>query len=239
MFLVVRVLCTTKISATPIFFIQDVFLKWDHFHCKFWLNLWHIDKQSIWMHIRLIQIEYSQFEYTNMHFKILTIASQKALTKLIVFLFYLTLSLALFVTKGAYWTLSMAAYCYLNWPMFVLPIKVPFHLVSPSLWNGKYEQKYKENVNKSELKIFILDLSKLLVARMLTVVHVLENYVAVAAVIVELWKNPGKYAWNACQKNEPWALLEFLFVKDNPRSNKIYFQIFEYFIVIMNEFLLF
>ena len=75
MFLVVRVLCTRKLSTTPIFFAQDVFLKWDYFHCKLWLNLWHIDKQSIWMHIWLIQIEYSQFEYTNMHFKILTISS--------------------------------------------------------------------------------------------------------------------------------------------------------------------
>ena len=73
----------------------------------------------------------------------------------------------------------------------------------------------------------------------LTVVHVLENYVAVAAVIVERWKNPGKYAWSACQKNEPSALLEFLFVKDNPMSNKIYFQKFLCFVVIMNEFLIF
>ena len=45
----------------------------------------------------------------------------------------------------------------------------------------------------------------------LTVVHVLENYVAVAAVIVETWKNPGKYAWNVCQKNEPSASLQFPF----------------------------
>ena len=35
-----------------------------------------------------------------------------------------------------------------------------------------------------------------------TVVHVPENSVAVAAVTVEQWKNPGKYAWNACPKNK-------------------------------------
>ena len=60
----------------------------------------------------------------------------------------------------------------------------------------------------------------------LTVVHVRENFVAVAAAIVERWRSPGKYAWNVCQKNEPSTSLRFPFAQKTHRLNKISFQKF-------------